>query len=79
MLVFDVCDEQALENLNQYWLPKVLENADENIELLMVGNKSDLINKRVIERKDIDKFIKSNSHILTNRRLSSSAGNRGSY
>lgn len=53
MLVFDVTDVQTLENLNQYWLPKILENADENIELAIVGNKSDLINDRQVEKEDV--------------------------
>jgi len=46
MVVFDVTDESSLQNMNQYWLPKILENADENIELAIVGNKTDLINER---------------------------------
>ena len=46
ILVFDVTDATSLENLNTYWIPKILENADEYIELAIVGNKSDLINDR---------------------------------
>ena len=53
MVVFDVTDKDALTNLNQYWLPKILENADENIELALVANKIDLINERVIDKKMI--------------------------
>lgn len=70
MLVFDVTDESSLKNLNQYWLPKILENADENIELAIVGNKTDLINERAIDREQIDKFISTNPLLTDNRRLS---------
>ena len=66
ILVFDVCDESSLQNLNQYWLPKILENADENIDLAIVGNKTDLINEREIDQKDIDKFIDNNQYIKAN-------------
>ena len=48
ILVFDVTDESSLLNLNQYWLPKILENSDQHIELVIVGNKADLINERVL-------------------------------
>ena len=48
ILVFDVTDHSSLENINTYWLPKILENSDENIELAIIGNKVDLMNDRVI-------------------------------
>ena len=63
MVVFDVTDKDALNNLNQYWLPKILENADENIELALVANKIDLINQRIIDKKMIQKFVKHNSYL----------------
>ena len=70
ILVFDVCDESSLQNLNQYWLPKILENADENIDLAIVGNKTDLINEREVDQKDVDKFLDVNQYIKANQRLS---------
>lgn len=45
-LVYDVCDKSSLENLSKYWIPKIIENADDNIELAIVGNKTDLFNER---------------------------------
>ena len=70
ILVFDVCDESSLQNLNHYWLPKILENADENIDLAIVGNKTDLINEREISKEDVDKFITNNQYLKSNQRLS---------
>lgn len=72
MLVFDVTDESSLQNLNQYWLPKILENADENIELALIGNKTDLMNQRVVDREQVDKFIANNQYLQSNRRLTQS-------
>ena len=63
MLVFDVTDKDALINVNKYWLPKILEIADENIELALVANKIDLVNERVIDVKKITKFVKNNKHL----------------
>ena len=70
ILVFDVTDESSLQNLNQYWLPKILENSDEFIELVIVGNKADLINDRVLSQEQINQFIETNHHLKSNRRLS---------
>ena len=52
-MVFDVTDPTSLENLNAYWIPKIIENADECIELVIVGNKTDLINVRSITEEQI--------------------------
>lgn len=76
MIVFDVTDTDALNNLNQYWLPKILENADENIELALVANKIDLINQRVIDKKMIQKFVKHNSFLQDSKRISESDNKR---
>ena len=46
LLVYDVTDKSTLENLEKYWIPKIIENADENIELAIIGNKTDLNNER---------------------------------
>lgn len=43
-LVYDVTDKSSLENLEKYWIPKIVENADEEIELAIIGNKTDLLN-----------------------------------
>lgn len=58
-LVYDVCDKSSLENLQKYWIPKIIENGDENIELAIIGNKTDLINDRVVTKEDAKQFIQS--------------------
>ena len=71
LLVFDVTDESSLQNLNQYWLPKILDNADENIELAIIGNKTDLMNERVLSPEDVRHFIDTNQYLKDNTRISS--------
>ena len=48
VLVFDVSDRLSFENLGNYWLPKIQENADDHIEMIVVGNKTDLVNERQV-------------------------------
>ena len=43
ILVYDVTDSQSFENMG-YWLDKIRENADPDSQIIMLGNKIDLIN-----------------------------------
>jgi GTPase SAR1 family protein len=38
-----VSDRSSFENL-PYWITKIRETADPNVEIIIIGNKSDLIN-----------------------------------
>lgn len=58
--------------MNEYWIPKILENADENIELVVVGNKTDLFNERMISKEETQTFIDNNEYLKQNKRLSAS-------
>ena len=48
ILVFDVTDRTSFDNLTKFWLPKIQNSAESNIELALIGNKTDLINDRVV-------------------------------
>ena len=43
VLVYDVTDRHSFENMS-YWLTKIRENADPDSQIIMLGNKVDLIN-----------------------------------
>ena len=47
-LVYDVTNQKSFDNITTKWLPKIIENSETNIELALVGNKTDLINDRII-------------------------------
>jgi GTPase SAR1 family protein len=49
-LVYDVTDKTSLDNIEKYWIPKIIENADEEIELAIIGNKTDLNNERQVSK-----------------------------
>jgi GTPase SAR1 family protein len=47
-----------------YWLQKIKNNVDdENVELLLLGNKIDLINDRVVLEEDIREISKSHNNV----------------
>mmetsp|Transcript_16322 Transcript_16322/g.27592 ORF Transcript_16322/g.27592 Transcript_16322/m.27592 type:complete len:141 (+) Transcript_16322:403-825(+) len=64
ILVFDVTDRPSFDNLSQYWLPKISENADSNIELMLLGNKTDLINERCVSEEEANELLKTNPNLV---------------
>ena len=46
LIVFDLCNRSSFENLGK-WIEETKKNASENIQFILVGNKSDL-KERVI-------------------------------
>lgn len=51
ILVFDVTDPISFENVT-YWLNKIKKHGDENAEILLLGNKIDLINDIAVQREE---------------------------
>lgn len=45
MLVYDISNRESFDNLER-WLVELRDHADEKIEVILVGNKSDLESKR---------------------------------
>lgn len=43
ILVYDVTDPVSFNNV-AYWLKKIKKHGDENVEIILIGNKIDLIN-----------------------------------
>ena len=41
--MYDVSDRSSFENI-PYWLGKIREVADPNVEIILLGNKNDLKN-----------------------------------
>lgn len=50
VMVYDITDENSFESIN-YWMKNLYENADQNIKVILVGNKHDLADKRVITKE----------------------------
>ncbi|CAL2046350.1 unnamed protein product [Caenorhabditis brenneri] len=49
MLVYDITDVKSFENISK-WMYNIDENAKDNIVKMLIGNKCDLKDKRVISR-----------------------------
>jgi len=55
LLIFDLTSYESFEHLPQ-WIEEVRSNLKSEIPLLLVGNKSDLINERALSNEEIKSF-----------------------
>ncbi|MEJ2294144.1 MAG: GTP-binding protein [Candidatus Lokiarchaeota archaeon] len=56
-LMFDLANHLTFERLPN-WIKEVKENLKIEIPILIVGNKSDLVDQRVVSKDEIEQFIK---------------------
>lgn len=47
MLVYDITNKMSFENIER-WLKEVRENADKDIVIMVIGNKTDLKHLRAV-------------------------------
>ena len=59
LLVFDVTEKESFESLNN-WLIEIEKNANKNVVKILIGNKCDLEDKRVISYSQAKDFADSN-------------------
>jgi Ras-related protein Rab-8A len=55
LLVYDVCDEKSFNNIRS-WYANVQQHASENVVMILVGNKSDMADRRVISTEQGQKL-----------------------
>jgi len=55
LLVFDLTNIESFEHLPN-WIEEIKSNSKSDIPMLLIGNKSDLINERAVSESDIELF-----------------------
>merc|ERR1712083_782831 len=55
IIVYDITDVESFNNVRQ-WLFEIDRLASEHVNKLLVGNKSDLVNKRVVTTETAKEF-----------------------
>ena len=61
-LIFDLTDENSFNQIND-WMDQIYNNTDKTlISLILIGNKSDLVNERVIQKEKGEEMAE-NLHI----------------
>ena len=45
VIVYDVTNSRSFEDVTKFWMAELSHYADENVKLLLLGNKIDLANE----------------------------------
>lgn len=59
LLVFDLTDQQSFIDIHKFWMGEVTQYAERDALLILVGNKSDLIDSRRVAEDEIRELCKS--------------------
>ena len=58
LLVYDITCKQSFEELKNYWMEQVIESSLKEAMLVIVANKSDLIEREQVEEEEARKYAK---------------------
>ena len=58
ILVYDITSKSSFEELKNYWVEQVLEASPKNIILVIVANKSDLIDNEQVDEEEARNYAK---------------------
>ena len=61
LIVFDLTRQSSFENLNK-WIKELKEFTNNTTPFIIIGNKSDLIDMRMIKKEEIIKFSDQNNY-----------------
>lgn len=56
ILVYDITRKETFEEIRNYWYQQVVDNSPKNIQMVIVGNKSDLYEYQDISSEEVKKF-----------------------
>jgi GTPase SAR1 family protein len=63
MLVYDITSRDSFENVAK-WMSQIRDKADPSIVMILIGNKSDLQEKRQVKIDEAMRFAEINCNIL---------------
>lgn len=63
MIVYDITSRESFEAVNE-WLEECRKNGETSLTLVLVGNKIDLLNERVITYEEGETFAKNNNMLF---------------
>ena len=64
LLVYDITNKNSFEECKEYFNDKIKENCKKNIQVILLGNKSDLEESREVPSEEGAKFCLENNYIF---------------
>jgi Ras-related protein Rab-1A len=63
MIVFDILDKQSFEDAVNYWYGEIRNSCPPETQILLVGNKNDMADKRVVSTETVQEFLDKHKEI----------------
>ncbi|XP_072044544.1 ras-related protein Rab-26-like isoform X2 [Amphiura filiformis] len=57
LLLYDVTNRQSFENIRA-WVSEIQEYANDDVVVMLLGNKSDMVSERVVKKEEAEKLAK---------------------
>ena len=64
LLVYDITSEQSFNKIKNYYIGKIKDNCKSIIRVILLGNKTDLVEARKISKDDGAKLAEENGYIF---------------
>ena len=65
ILVYDITNKYSFDECKNYFSLKIKEKCKDNVKVILLGNKSDLENDRVVSYEEAKNFADLNNYIFT--------------
>ena len=63
MVVFDIADRQSFLDATNYWYEEVRNSTPPETQILLVGNKCDLTDKRAVTAEEVQHFMEKHKEV----------------
>jgi Ras-related protein Rab-1A len=63
LLVYDITERKTFSNLN-FWIDDIKMDGPENLVFIIIGNKSDMVDKRKVSTEEGENFAKKNGFLF---------------
>ena len=64
LLVYDISNRKTFEEIKNYYNPKIKENCQKYLKVILLGNKADLEKEREIPSEEASEFAMKNNYIF---------------
>ena len=64
ILVYDITNEISFRNCIDYYIPLIKEKSKRDVQVLLIGNKSDIESKRVIQKEEGNELAQLNNFLF---------------
>ena len=64
LLVYDITNRRSFEQIKEYYIPTIKEKCQQNISILLLGNKNDMEKKRIVSFQEGENLAFENKFIF---------------